>query len=161
MMVAHTLGNRFAVLTVHEGYVPMIERNIRLYGFETQTITRRPVWRFGMTYDNFVRCLQGTSDEFLVEFEKTAKECIADGADVIIAGGQLFGPAFIKHQFFKIPNTGVPVVDTAACGLKLAEMLVSLHRSMRLTKSEHINAPFRNPPRNVLDQMRRRFNLME
>jgi len=159
MMVAQTLGSHFAILTVREDYVPMIERNIRLYGFESRAITRRPVRRFGMTFDNLVWGLQGTSDEFLVEFEKTARECIADGADVIIAGGQFFGPVFIKHQFFTIPNTGVPVVDCAACGLKLAEMLVSLRRSIRLAKSEHVNAPFNSPPREVLDRVRREFNL--
>jgi allantoin racemase len=159
MMVALTLGNRFAVLTVHEGYVPMIERNMRLYGFEARAITRRPVRRFGMTYENFLQCLQEKSDEFLVEFERIAKECIADGADVIIAGGQLFGPVFIKHQFFTIPNTGVSVVDSAACGLKLAEMLVSLRQSMKLTTSEHVNAPFRTPPRDILDRVRLEFGI--
>jgi allantoin racemase len=159
MLVATTLGRRFAFLTVNEGYVPMIERNIRIYGFESRAITRRPVRRFGMTYDNFVKCLQGTSDEFLVELEKTAKDCIADGADVIIAGGQLFGPALMKHQFFTIPNTGVPVVDPSACGLKMAEMLVSLRLSMKLNKSEHINAPFRNPPGDILNRVREEFGL--
>jgi len=161
MMVAHTLGGHFAILTPLEGLVPMIERNISLYGFKEQAITRRPVRRFGMTYDKLIRCLQGTSDEFLMEFEKTAKECIADGADVIIGGGQFFGPVFIKYQFFSIPNTGVPVVDCAACGLKLAEMLVTMRRSIGLTKSEHINAPFRTPPRDVLDRVRRMFGLSE
>jgi allantoin racemase len=159
MMVAHTLGRRFAVLTVHEGYVPIIERNIRIYGFEGRAICFRPVRRFGMSYDNFVRCLEGTSDEFLVEFERTAKECITDGADVIIAGGQLFGPVFIKYHFAAIPNTGVPVVDPSACGLKLAEILVSLRRSMKLSKSEHFNAPFRTPPSHMLGRVRRDFDL--
>ncbi len=161
MMIAQTLGSRFAVLTVFDGYVPMIERIIRIYGFEARAITRRPVRRFGMSYDNFFQCLQGTSDEFLVSFEKTARECIADGADVIIAGGQILGPAFIKHRFFTVPNTGVPVVDCAACGLKLAEMLVCMRRTIGLSKSEHIHAPFRTPPRDVLDRARRDFNLIK
>lgn len=161
MMVAQTLGAHFAVLTVREGYVPMIERNIRIYGFENRAIARRPVRCFGMTFDNLVWCLKGTRDEFLVEFEKTARECIADGADVIIAGGQFFGPVFVKNQFFNIPNTGVPVVDCAACGLKLAEMLASLRRSVGLTKSEHVNAPFISPPRDLLDRVRREFGLVK
>jgi allantoin racemase len=159
MLLAHTLGRRFAILDVHEGYVPMVERIIRLYGFEEWAIALRPVRRFGMTYDNFVRCIDGTSDEFLVEFEKTARECIADGADIILAGGQIFGPVFLKHNFFTIPNTGVPVIDVGACGLKLAEMLVSLRRSIRLKKSEHVNAPFRTPPRDILDRVRSTFGL--
>ncbi len=159
MMLASTLGRRFAMLTVHEGYVPIIENNIRSYGLETKAIARRPVRRFGMTYDNFVRCLEGKDDEFLVEFEKSARECIADGADVIIAGGQLFGPLFLKHGFNNIANTGVPVIECSASGLKFAETLVSLRRSIGLRKSEHVNAPFRTPPRNVVDSVRKAFHL--
>ena len=59
-MVARTTQQTFAVLTVNEGYVPMIERNIRVYGCEARAIARRPVRRFGMTYDNLVACLNGT-----------------------------------------------------------------------------------------------------
>jgi len=117
MLLAGTLGRKFAFLTVMEGYVPVIENNIRTYGLEPRAIARRPVRKFGMTYENIVRCLEGKDDEFLVELAKTARECIADGADVIIAGGQLFGPIFQRHQFFTVPNTGVPVVEVSACGL--------------------------------------------
>ena len=159
MMLATTLGRRFAMLTVHEGYVPIIESNIRTYGLESRAISRRPVRKFGMTYDNFVRCLEGKDDEFLVELEKGAMECIADGADVIIAGGQLFGPALVKHGFSTIRNTGVPVIETTACGLKFAQTLVSLKRSIGLAKSQHMHAPFRTPPRDVVNDVRRTFGL--
>jgi len=160
MMIAATLGRRFAILTVHEGYVPIIDNNIRTYGLEDRAIRSRPVRKFGMTYDNFVRCLEGKDDEFLVAFEKSARECIADGADVIIAGGQLFGPAFVKHDFHSIGTTGVPVIETTGCGLKFAQMLVSLKRSVKLAKSQHVNAPFRSPPQDVLDGVRKDFGLI-
>jgi allantoin racemase len=158
-MVAQTLGRRFAVLTVHEGYVPMIERNLRLYGCESRAIANRPVRRFGMTYDNIVAAFEGRSDAFLEEFTATARQCIADGADVIIAGGQLFGPVFQRYRYFTIPNTGVPVVEVSACGLKMAEALVVLKRNIGLAKSEHPNAPFRTPAADALAQARANFNL--
>ena len=158
-MVAQTLGRRFAVLTVHEGYVPMIERNLRLYGCESRAISNRPVRRFGMTYENLIESLEGKTDTFLDEFTKTARECIADGADVIIAGGQLFGPIFQRHRYFEIPGTGVPVVEVSACGLKMAEMLVSLRRNVCLKKSEHPNAPFRTPAAAALKQARHDFGI--
>lgn len=161
MMLAATLGRRFAMLTVHEGYVPIIEHNIRTYGLQDKAIATRPVRKFGMTYDNFVRCLEGKDDEFLVEFEKTARECIADGADVIIAGGQLFGPAFVKHNFNSIANTGVPVIETTACGLKFAQTLVSLKRSIGLAKSQHIHSPFRTPPRDVVNSVRNSYGILQ
>jgi allantoin racemase len=160
MLLSGTLGRKFAFLTVMEGYVPIIENNIRSYGLEARAIARRPVRKFGMTYENIVRCLEGKDDEFLVEMTKTARECIADGADVIIAGGQLFGPIFQKHKFFTIPDTGVPVVEVSACGLKLAQTLAELARTVSLRKSEHVNAPFRTPPREVVDEMRRKFSIV-
>lgn len=94
-----------------------------------------------------------------MEFCKTARECIDAGADVIIAGGQLFGPIFQRHAFREIPNTGVPVVEVAACGLKLAETLVALRRAIGLRKSEHPNAPFRTPPAAAVDEARRSFGI--
>lgn len=145
IMVAQTLGRRFAVLTVHEGYVPMIERNLRLYGAESRALAYRPVRKFGMTFDNAVAAATGSDDTFLQAFTKVAKDCIAEGADVIIAGGQLFGPIFQRHHYVSVPDTGVPVVEVAACGLKMAETLVALRRSTGLFKSEHPNAPFRTP----------------
>lgn len=159
MMIAQTLGRRFAMLTVHEGYVPIIERNILNYGCQPRAISRNPVRKFGMTYENLVTCLRGESDEFLTAFTHSAKECIADGADVIIAGGQLFGPIFTKYNYTEVPNTGVPVVEVTACALKLAEALVGLRRQIGLRKSEHYNAPFRTPPAEVLDTARKTFNL--
>ncbi len=151
-MVAQTIGRRFAVLTVHEGYVPMIERSLAIYGCEARAISRRPVRRFGMTYENLVAVLEGRDMAFLDEFTRTAHECIADGADVIIAGGQLFGPVFQRHRYLEIPGTGVPVVEVAACGLKMAETLVALRRKIGLRKSEHPNAPFRTPAAQALAQ---------
>jgi allantoin racemase len=160
MLLAGVLGRKFAFLTVMEGYVPVITNNIRTYGLEPRAITRRPVRKFGMTFDNFVRCLEGKDDEFLIALEKTSRDCIEDGADVIIAGGQLFGPVFQKYGFFTIPNTGVPVVEVSACGLKLAQTLAELGRTINLRKSEHVNAPFRTPAREVVDEMRRKFSIM-
>jgi len=93
-MLAQTLGRRFAVLTVHEGYVPMIERSITVYGALPRAINRNPMRNFGMTIDNAVAAATSSDDTFLREFTKVTKQCIADGADVIIAGGQLFGPIF-------------------------------------------------------------------
>lgn len=161
MLVAQTLGSRFAICTVLDGYVTMLERNIILYGCERRAIPVRPARRFGDStmdfYSKLLRCVEGTSDQFLVEFEQTARECIADGADVIIAGGQLFGPAFQRNNFWTVPGTGVPIVECAASGLKMAELLVGLGRGLGLTTSQHPRSPFRTPPREALERVRRDF----
>ena len=157
MMLAGTLGRKFAFLTVMDGYVPVIENNIRTYGLEKNAITNKPVRKFGMTYENFIQCLEGKNDQFLTELEKTSRECIADGADIIIAGGQLFGPVLSKNKFYSIPGTGVPVVETTSCGLKFLEMLVNLKNKAGLVKSEHINSRFKTPPEDLLKQVRSEF----
>ncbi|MDB5744782.1 MAG: hypothetical protein JWR68_3097 [Polaromonas sp.] len=156
-MIAQTLGRRFAVLTVHDGYIPMIERSLRLYGCDGRAIARRPVRKFGMTYENLVAALSGHDDSFLKEFTRIAMACIDDGADVIIAGGQLFGPVFQRYGYTTVPGTGVPVVEVASCGLKMAETLVTLRRTIGLVKSEHPCAPFRTPPATALAEACKTF----
>lgn len=151
-MIAQTLGRKFAVLTVHDGYIPMIERSLRIYGCESRAINRNPVRKFGMTYENLLSALSGEDDLFLKEFTKVAMGCIEDGADVIIAGGQLFGPIFKKHNYTSIPGTGVPIVEVSSCGLKMAEVMVNLRRTVGLKKSEDSKSPFRTPPADVLSQ---------
>ena len=159
VMVAQTLGRRFAVLTVHDGYVPMIERSLRIYGCEGRALSRRPVRKFGMTYENLVAALSGSSDEFVNEFNRAATECIDDGADVVIAGGQLFGPVFQRFGYTTVANTGVPVVEVASCGLKMAETLIALRRTTGLSKSEHPSSPFRTPPADVVAEACRTFGI--
>lgn len=158
-MVAQTLGRRFAVLTMHEGYVPMIERSLRQYGCSERMLACRPVRKFGMSFENLSAALTGQDDTFLRAFSDAANECIAQGADVVIAGGQLFGPVFQKFGYTTVPGTGVPVVEVASCGLKLAEALVGLRRSVGLAKSEHPNAPFRTPPADAVALACRTFGI--
>jgi len=159
MLVAQTLGKRFAVVTTSDGIVPFIERNIRLYGCEARAIARKPVRPFGLGFDALIGALEGDGDEFLSRFTRAAKDCIDDGADVILAGGQLFGPVFTRHGYFTIPGTGVPVVEVAACGLRMAESLVALRRAVGLAKSEQPGSPFRTPDAKEIDSVLRTFGL--
>jgi allantoin racemase len=159
MMLAQTLGKRFAVVTTSDGIVPFIERNMRIYGCEARAISRKPVRPFGLGFDALIDALEGDGDEFLTRFTRTASALIDDGADVILAGGQLFGPVFTRHKYFSIPNTGVPVVEVAACGLKIAESLVALRRAVGLAKSEQPGSPFRSPERAEIDGVLKTFGL--
>ena len=161
MLIARTLGAKFAYLTV-KGYGHLAAHSMKLAGASDHAIAHRPVREFlplGMLYESVVKCVEGSSDQFLVDLEKAARECIADGADVIIAGGQFFGPALLKHHFNKIPGTGVPVLDSTACGLKMAEMFVGLRRVAGIEKSQHETSPYQTPPADVIDRARRLFGL--
>ena len=162
MMVARTLGARFAYLTV-KGYGHLVWDGMKMSGADEHAIAYRPVREFlplGALYESVVSCVEGRSDQFLVELEKAAKECIADGADVIIAGGQFFGPALLAHKFVQVPGTRVPVVDSTACGLKMAEMLAGLRQRTGLEKSQHESSPYQTPPREAIDRARREFGLI-
>ncbi len=159
MHTALTLGGKFAFLTVNERYVPIISGNIVTYGLGARAITKQPVRRFAMTFEALSRCLKGQDDEFLAAFEKTALECIADGADVIVAGGQLFGPVFQKYKYFTVADTGVPVVEVSACGLKMAQSLAELAARVGLRKSEHVHSPFRTPDADVTATALRTFGV--
>lgn len=157
MLAAMTLGRRFAFLTVSERYVPIIENNIRSYGLEGRAIAHRPVRRFEMTFDALERCIAEGDDEFITGIEAAARDCVRDGADVVIVGGQLFGPAMEQHRFFPLPNSGVPLIEVSACGLKSLESMVTLKRHCGLQKSEHVNAPFMTPDLDVLNTALARF----
>jgi allantoin racemase len=159
MMFALTLGKRFAVVTTSDGIVPFIERNIRTYGFESRAIARKPVRPFGLGFEALVDALEGGGEAFLSSFTRTARECMDDGADVILAGGQLFGPVFMRHRYFTVPGSGVPVVEVAACGLRMAESLAALKRAVGLAKSEQAGSPFRSPSSAETDSVLRTFGL--
>jgi len=162
IITARTLGAKFAYLTV-QGYGHLVSQQMQANGLMQFAIAHRPVREFqplATLYESVVQCVEGRNDNFLTALEKSARECIADGADVIIAGGQFFGPALLKEKFVRIPNTEVPVVDSTACGLKFAEMLAGLRRSTGLAKSQHESSPYRTPPRDVMDRARRAFHLI-
>jgi allantoin racemase len=154
MLLATTLGFRFAVITVAPGVIPTIEMDLRLYGLEDRAIVRP------------VRTLDPPSDmELLLEsvtephrrlipnFERVARECIEDGAEVIVVGCGYYGPILTLHGYNEVPGTGVPVVDCSAAGLKLAEVLADLRKSTGLRKSTALY--FQGAPGEVLDRVRR------
>lgn len=145
MQLASRLGSRFAVLGVDDKSIPMMERNIRLYGLESRAISHRPV-RIP-TAPGFADIVkQGPmwfeSAEFvhenvIPEFEAVARVCIEDGAEVIVTGCALYG-ALTLAGYNKISGTEVPVVESLAVGIKTAEMMGDLHRTLGLTTSKHL-----------------------
>ncbi len=144
MHLACQLGARFALIGVDAKSMPLVERNLRLYGLESRAI-HRPV---RMPDDpQWMDCLmQGPtwfeSPDFVREkvippFEKVARECIADGAEVIITACALYG-CFTLADYHQISGTTVPVVESVAVGLKTAEMLGDLRRTLGLSTSKHL-----------------------
>lgn len=153
-LLALTLGARFAVITVAPGVVPTIEMDLRLYGLESRAISR-PVRSLDPPSDGAL-LLESVTDphaRFIPNLERVARQCIADGAEVIVIGCGYYGPILSVHGYHQIPGTGVPVVDCSAAGLKMAEAQADLHRSIGLRKSTALY--FKPSPPETLTQVRR------
>lgn len=145
MHLACQLGSRFALVGVDAKSGPLVERNIRLYGLEGRAIARRPVRHpGGESFQLAVR--QGPAwfddpgflrERVVPEFERVAHECIEDGAEVIVTACALYG-AFTLAAYRKVGGTEVPVLDSLAVGIKTAELLGDLRRSLGVATSKHL-----------------------
>jgi allantoin racemase len=153
MHLASQLGSRFALIGVDDKSIPLVEYNLRAYGPEGRAIARRPV-RVPRSegWDELVG--NGptwfASPEYVLEhvvpaFEQTALECIEEGAEVIVTACALLG-ALTLAGYEKIGGTEVPVLDSVAVGIKTAEMLGGLHRSLGLSTSKHLTYQSLVPP---------------
>lgn len=154
MLLACSLGYKFAVITVAPGVVPTIELDLKLYGLQDRAIYR-PVRSLDPPSDTEL-LLESVTDphkRFIPNFERVARECIADGAEVIIVGCGYYGPILTMHGYNEIPGTGVSVLDCSAAGLKMAESLGDLHKRINLSKSTAMF--FSRPPDVVVERVRR------
>jgi allantoin racemase len=157
MAVAQMLGARFAVVTVWESYVPIMEKNLRLYGWESRAIAKQPVRYFNMDWNKFIRAIEGDRDGLLAEFEPVALSCIEDGADVIVVGCGYLGPVLTLLNYHEIRGTKVPVIDCGSVGIAAAEAMAGLHRRTGMMPSRHVTSPYPRPPAKKLAAIRERF----
>jgi allantoin racemase len=154
MLLACSLGYKFAIVTVAPGVIPTIELDLRMYGLQDRAIYR-PVRSLDPSSDTEL-LLESVTDphkRLIPNFERVARQCIEDGAEVIIVGCGYYGPILTMHGYNEVPGTGVPVLDCSAAGLKMAEVLVDLHKSIGLNKSSALF--FRRPPADVVERIRR------
>ncbi|MCZ4291626.1 aspartate/glutamate racemase family protein [Hoeflea alexandrii] len=125
MLWALTMGRRFAVVTVSPKTADSIENDLISYGLSQRAI-HWPVRSISPVSDTELLCRSAEDPraEFIPRFELTARECIADGAEVIIVGCGYYGPLLRSSGYLEVPGTGVPVLDSSAIGLKSLEAMV-------------------------------------
>jgi len=150
-LLAQLLGRRFAVVALADFLIPLIEAKLNLYGLESRAIRNRPVRSADLTASILEAC-KGKPGRLIADFEKTALECVDDGADVVIAVCAHLGPALSLHGYHKVGDTGVPVVDATSAALKLSELLADLRESIGLSKSEGPTSLYCTPPYRLLDE---------
>lgn len=99
------------------------------YGFNSQLIPERPLRQILQeTYTKAATTGKAADIQALKdEFTKVARECIRDGAEVIIPGCGGLGPLLAIEGLLEID--GALVLDCVTCGIKMAENLIDLRKS--------------------------------
>jgi allantoin racemase len=144
MVISQFIGHRVGIIGVRAGYVTMIDENIKRYGLRERMIDNRPVRLCELNYENMTQALKGDGAAFIAQIEQVARELIEEGADVLVSGCQFFGAVFNRLGYTGVTDQGVPIIDCAAAGLKMAESMVHLARSIGLGKSENSFSPYRS-----------------
>lgn len=157
VMMAKMYGFRSAVVTIRDSWVQPIESRAYSYGAREGLIDYKPVRYFEMNYEDLIDCFKGKSDRLIVKFEEVAQGCIKDGADVIINGCALTGPAFSLLKYTHVTNTGVPVIDCTAVAIKFGEIMVDLRRSLGMVKSKNRASIYRTPEKEKLEEFKGLF----
>lgn len=114
--LAAQLGDRFALLTVVDGVVPVLRRLVRRYGLEAALAG---VW----AVDVPVLELRGRRTEVLGMLASRAERAVADGADVLVLGCMTMG--FLDVAADLQERIGIPIVNPVLAGLHAAETMVA------------------------------------
>lgn len=144
MHMACQLGSKFAVIGVDDKSRPFVERVLRLAGLDSQAIARPVRTPPGDDFQELVRRGPDWFDneevfreQVIPHFEATARQCIEDGAEIIVTGCGLYSSLSV-WSYNRVSGTDVPVLEALSVGIKQAEMQGSLYRSTGLSTSKHL-----------------------
>jgi len=129
VLLASSLGQKFSIVTISKGIIPLFQSLIRSIGLEANLTSIRSV---EIPVLELRRDLEKTKNALLSEARKAVKE---DGAHVVILG--CTGMTGMAHWLQKQLN--LPVIDPLAAAIKLAESLVDL-------KLTHSKLTYPHPP---------------
>lgn len=139
MHLSCMLGAKFAGITVFRRLISPKANLVRIYGLEGRAIVN-PVRSCDLTGED----IEGLFDRKVVEsivwpkFEKVARQCIDEGAEVVICDDAWLAPALSYFGYSWVPDTRVPIVDASAAAIKAAESLVDLRQTETLGVSRHL-----------------------
>lgn len=132
MHFACQLGHKFCLIIPDEpALISPMEDGIRLHGLQDRVIPK-PIRRISTpTIGVFTKGLQ-EPQMVASDIKETAKECVKDGADVVVIGCNGLAPFCTISGLAKLEKENIPIVDCIAVGLKTAEMLVDLRDKLGL-----------------------------
>lgn len=143
MLVAATLGEKFAVISVDENINPNMEQSFLKYQLSSRAIPR-PM-RAVHPPITALEDIEGYIDPYKIiipKIEETAMECIRDGAEILLTGCGYIGPMLSMHNYRIIRGTNVPIVNSSAIAVKFAEMMVELHRvGIKVSRHSYYKKP--------------------
>lgn len=126
-LLASMLGHRFAVIAIQRGTIPIFELNLRSYGLESRAVTLNPIRPLDIEEPILWEIFKRWSfDDIVPAFDKVAKACINDGAEVIIPGCTILSALLMTNNYTIVEGTSVPVLDCVTAALKMAEILVDM-----------------------------------
>lgn len=146
MHTACYLGERFGVVCFIRELMPLYAANARTYGLERMA---GPVRHLGLSFHDVVKGYEDPAP-VVAAFQEAVRALAAEGVDVVIPGE---APLALLMQIAGIHRVDeVPVIDTLATAVKMAEMLVTLRRSsgMSVTRRGYF---FDRPPAGRIDEL--------
>lgn len=157
--VALLLGRKkgsIAVVAVAEKGVMKTFDVLDKYGFAPHLIPVKPV-RY-IPEESYINALKAGGAAHIKaareDFIKVARECIADGAEVVIVGAAGLG-AFLDQQGV-LNIDGVPVLNCVTCAIKMAENMIDLQK-LGISVSRRLM--YRKPSAEDWEKERKNFGL--
>ena len=135
MMLAKKKGSIAVVAVAPKGVLKTFDV-LDKYGFSSHLIPINPVRQVPMDVYAKARSSGQASDvqRAKEEFIKVARECIRDGAEIVIIGCGGLGPMLATEEVTEVD--GVPILDAATCAIKMAENMIDL-KKLGISVSRH------------------------
>ena len=127
MHLACLMGHKFAIVTSDQRYIPHMGELISRYRMSDNVIDQKPIRSLTLSGLEIVNCLHGDYTSIIQNFQEIAKGCVEDGAEVVIIGCGLLSPLLSTSGIRYVEEA--PIVDSIMIGIKMAEILVDLHKA--------------------------------
>lgn len=150
MLLACSLGKRFATVGVERDCADIVESNIDAYGLRDKAISTNPA-RTADLEESLIPWFEDPDyvrSHVIPRFEEAAHAAIADGAEVIVTSCAGFA-VLTRHGYHKVSGTDVPVVESVLAGAHLARVFGSLRKLHGISTSKQ--RTFKGLPREIVD----------
>lgn len=130
--LATMFGQRFAVVLFIERMIPLYQEQIRNYGLADRCAG---VHASGLTFHDVLPGFQNPAP-VIEKFQDAARRVIRDtGADVIVPGEVPLNLLLAMNGVNRVDD--VPILDGLSSTMKMAELMVDLHRATGIRHSRH------------------------